>query len=287
MPLIAPILDDRSFEDLFAELRNRIPVYNPAWTDHLDSDPGITLLQLFAYLGEGLQFRFNQIPEATQIAFLKLLGIPLSPARPAQALVRFESKVAKGVSLYAGDQVKAGKTLYTLAQDATVWPLDCVAVARRSLLAEADLADNAKVRDFIAGLDAEIGAVVQASIDALELGTDGHVAPYEILTLPSDGTGEPLDFSATVDGYVWIAVLLSPDAPFALADVADKTLGLQRVEGRSLSLSLGFSPAQWFPTIDQSPVCAAGEGPTFLVRANRSPLKVSILARSYERAQRQ
>ena len=56
MPLIAPILDDRSFEDLFAELRNRIPVYNPAWTDHHDSDPGITLLQLFAYLGEGLQF---------------------------------------------------------------------------------------------------------------------------------------------------------------------------------------------------------------------------------------
>src|SRR5574338_470355 len=173
----APVLDDRSFEDLFAELRNRIPVYNPAWTDHLDSDPGITLLQLFAYLGEGLQFRFNQIPEATQIAFLKLLGIPLHPARPAQALVRFESKVAKGVSLYAGDQVKAGKTLYTIAQDATVWPLDCVAVARRSLLAEADLADNAKVRDFIAGLDAEVGAAVQASIDALELGEDGHVAP--------------------------------------------------------------------------------------------------------------
>jgi len=54
MPLIAPVLDDRSFEDLFAELRNRIPVYNPTWTDHLDSDPGITLLQLFAYLGEGL-----------------------------------------------------------------------------------------------------------------------------------------------------------------------------------------------------------------------------------------
>jgi hypothetical protein len=98
MPLIAPILDDRSFEDLFAELRNRIPVYNPAWTDHLDSDPGITLLQLFAYLGEGLQFRFNQIPEATQIAFLKLLDLPMQPARPAQALVRFESKVANGAS---------------------------------------------------------------------------------------------------------------------------------------------------------------------------------------------
>jgi len=273
MPLIAPILDDRSFEDLFAELRNRIPVYNPAWTDHLDSDPGITLLQLFAYLGEGLQFRFNQVPEATQIAFLKLLGIPLYPARPAQALVRFESKLANGVSLYAGDQVKAGKTLYTLSQDATVWPLDCVAAARLALLSEADQANDAKVAAYLSKLESEQRVAVQASIDALALETNQHIAPYEVNTLSSDGTGEPLDYAATVDGCVWIAVLLSPDAPFALADIADPDLGLKRVDGRSLSLSLGFSPAAWFPTIDEAPVCAAGDGPSLVWQASRGTLK--------------
>lgn len=273
MPLIAPILDDRSFEDLFAELRNRILVYNPAWTDHLDSDPGITLLQLFAYLGEGLQFRFNQVPEATQIAFLKLLGIPLYPARPAQALVRFESKLANGVSLYAGDQVKAGKTLYTLSQDATVWPLDCVAAARLALLSEADQANDAKVAAYLSKLESEQRVAVQASIDALALETNQHIAPYEVNTLSSDGTGEPLDYAATVDGCVWIAVLLSPDAPFALADIADPDLGLKRVDGRSLSLSLGFSPAAWFPTIDEAPVCAAGDGPSLVWQASRGTLK--------------
>lgn len=273
MPLIAPILDDRSFEDLFAELRNRIPVYNPAWTDHLDSDPGITLLQLFAYLGEGLQFRFNQVPEATQIAFLKLLGIPLYPARPAQALVRFESKLANGVSLYAGDQVKAGKTLRTLSQDATVWPLDCVAAARLALLSEADQANDAKVAAYLSKLESEQRVAVQASIDALALETNQHIAPYEVNTLSSDGTGEPLDYAATVDGCVWIAVLLSPDAPFALADIADPDLGLKRVDGRSLSLSLGFSPAAWFPTIDEAPVCAAGDGPSLVWQASRGTLK--------------
>lgn len=273
MPLIAPILDDRSFEDLFAELRNRIPVYNPAWTDHLDSDPGITLLQLFAYLGEGLQFRFNQVPEATQIAFLKLLGIPLYPARPAQALVRFESKLANGVSLYAGDQVRAGKTLYTLSQDATVWPLDCVAAARLALLSEADQANDAKVAAYLSKLESEQRVAVQASIDALALETNQHIAPYEVNTLSSDGMGEPLDYAATVDGCVWIAVLLSPDAPFALADIADPDLGLKRVDGRSLSLSLGFSPAAWFPTIDEAPVCAAGDGPSLVWQASRGTLK--------------
>lgn len=273
MPLIAPILDDRSFDDLFAELRNRIPVYNPAWTDHLDSDPGITLLQLFAYLGEGLQFRFNQIPEATQLAFLKLLDLPLQPARPAQALVRFENKVANGVTLYAGDQVKAGKTLFTLTQDATIWPLDCVTVARRSLLSEEALASPENVKKFVAGLDTEVGAAVQASMDALKLGASDHVAPYETMTLVSDGSGTAVDFSATVDGCVWIGVLVSPDAKVDNKGITDPAKDLQRVDGRTLSLSLGFSPATAYPDIDQAPVCAAGDGPSLIWQASLAALK--------------
>ena len=45
-------LDDRTFEQLQIELRRRIPAYTPEWTDHNESDPGITLMQLFAWLGE-------------------------------------------------------------------------------------------------------------------------------------------------------------------------------------------------------------------------------------------
>ena len=80
MPLRSPILDDRSYAQLRDELVARIPVYTPEWTDHHPSDPGITLLELFAFLGENLLFRFNQIPDATKLAFLRLLDIPLRPA---------------------------------------------------------------------------------------------------------------------------------------------------------------------------------------------------------------
>ena len=52
MALIGPILDDRTYEQLRDELVRRIPVYTPEWTDHNESDPGIALLELFAYLGE-------------------------------------------------------------------------------------------------------------------------------------------------------------------------------------------------------------------------------------------
>ena len=87
MPLPTPILDDRSWQQLRDELVRRIPVYTPEWTDHNASDPGITLLELFAFLGENLLFRFNQVPEATRLEFLRLLQVPLRPAQPARALL--------------------------------------------------------------------------------------------------------------------------------------------------------------------------------------------------------
>jgi Baseplate J-like protein len=269
VPLIAPILDDRSFEDIFAELRNRIPVYTREWTDHNDSDVGITLLQLFAYLGEGLQFRFNQIPEATHVAFLKLLDLPMQPARPAQALMRFESKVANGIALYGGDQVKAGKTLFTLTQDATIWPLDCVAVARRSLLSEEELAKPSRVLEFIQSLDPEVRVAVQGSVDAVKSAKGGDaVAPYETVTMASDGSSPSIDFSGTVDGCVWLAVLASADLKIPVADLPDPVKGLKRVDGRTLSLSVGFSPKAWFPTIDEAPACAQENGPSLVWQAS-------------------
>ena len=50
MPLVAPNLDDRAFADIYAEALTLIPRYTPEWTDFNDSDPGITLVQLFAWM---------------------------------------------------------------------------------------------------------------------------------------------------------------------------------------------------------------------------------------------
>jgi len=49
MPLTLPVLDDRSFDDLVAEARALIPALAPEWTNHNPSDPGITLIELFAW----------------------------------------------------------------------------------------------------------------------------------------------------------------------------------------------------------------------------------------------
>jgi hypothetical protein len=76
MPIQLPNLDDRTFDDLVEEARGLIPAYGPTWTDHNESDPGITLIELFAWLAEMLVYRANQVPDRHVVAFLRLLNGP-------------------------------------------------------------------------------------------------------------------------------------------------------------------------------------------------------------------
>lgn len=82
-------LDDRNFDDLMEECLLRIPRYCPEWTDHNISDPGITLVELFAWLTDQMLMRFNQVPRKNYIAFLELLGIRLQPPTPARVSQTF------------------------------------------------------------------------------------------------------------------------------------------------------------------------------------------------------
>lgn len=251
MPLIAPVLDDRTFEQLRTELVNRISVYNPEWTDYNRSDPAITLLELFAYMGEGLQFRFNQIPEATQLAFLKLLDIPLQAARPARALLRCNTKLPGGVALYGGDQVKAGSTSFSLTGDAQVWPVDCVSLGRQPSPMPDEL------------LEPELFAAVQGSLDAVaqQQPNLAAIATYSTALLEADGSSAPIDFAASVDGCVWIAILKDPG------------INLAPAAGQAVRLNLGFVPTNVFPSIDEvGPCSGAGRSASLEWRASAAAL---------------
>jgi predicted phage baseplate assembly protein len=89
-----PPLDDRTYDDIVREVRTRIARYAPewrpgasAWTDVNDSDPGVTLTQVFAWLSEMLLYRMNRVPALNYIKFLQLIGIELRAAEPARAEV--------------------------------------------------------------------------------------------------------------------------------------------------------------------------------------------------------
>ena len=85
-------LDDRRFQDLVSEARLRIHRACPEWTEHNVSDPGITLIELFAWMTEMTIYRLNRVPDKLHVALMELLGIrldgptgaPTDAALPAQ-----------------------------------------------------------------------------------------------------------------------------------------------------------------------------------------------------------
>jgi len=89
MTLPDPHLDTRSFADLIAEARTRIPRYTPEWTNFNDSDPGMTLVKLHAWMTETILHELDRVPELNYLKFLRLLGIHLRPAYPARAELAF------------------------------------------------------------------------------------------------------------------------------------------------------------------------------------------------------
>jgi predicted phage baseplate assembly protein len=82
-------LDDRRFQQLVTEARERVAAACPEWTDHNVSDPGITLIELFAWMTDMLVYRINRVPEKLHARLLELLDIRLQPPAPAETDVRF------------------------------------------------------------------------------------------------------------------------------------------------------------------------------------------------------
>jgi hypothetical protein len=105
MPLQPPDLDSRTYDDILRDLQFRIPRYTKEWTNYNDSDPGTTLLQLFAWLSEQMLYQMNQVPMRNYVKFLKLLGQELQPAQPARARLTFVTSggttIASPVPLHA------------------------------------------------------------------------------------------------------------------------------------------------------------------------------------------
>lgn len=139
MSLIAPKLDDRHFQDLVDEAKKRIPHYVKEWTDHNVSDPGVTLIELFAWMTDVLLYRLNQVPDKHYVKFMEMLGITLQPPQPAKVPVTFwlSAPQATAVTIPAGTEVASTRTetessiVFTTDTDFVVQPPELTAVISR------------------------------------------------------------------------------------------------------------------------------------------------------------
>jgi predicted phage baseplate assembly protein len=112
MSLKAPNLDDRKFQDIVREARSKIPLYCPDWTDYNLSDPGITLIELFAWMVDMLLYRLNRVPEKNYIKFMDLIGIHLEPPKAAVVDVTFQLSASqpRALTIPRGTEVATVRT---------------------------------------------------------------------------------------------------------------------------------------------------------------------------------
>ena len=198
MPLVPPSLDDRRFDDLVEDLIARIPAHTPEWTNPRLGDPGRTLIELFAWLGDALLYRANLIPERQRLVFLKLLGMGLRPAQPTRGIVRlgYAQETELGAHTLAPQgQIKGPVPFETLAET-TVLPLTAEAYIKRRL----DVAETARRSELLEGL---------ARIHRI----GGALKAYETTPVFAGSRAEPAGvdvFAASADRALWIALLAPP-----------------------------------------------------------------------------
>jgi hypothetical protein len=195
MPLQIPNLDDRKYQDLLTEALARIPVHNPEWTNFNKSDPGVTIVELFAFLTESLLYRANQVPERNRKKFLSLLGLPLQPAAAARGLVTFTNDRGplQTFTLNADIEVRAGQIPFQTEAGLDVLPVEARAFIKRTLQI-----DDERLKDYYRSLYFSFQGTNPPQ----------QLVLYQTTLLTSIGAGGIDLTTGTVDGALWIALLL-------------------------------------------------------------------------------
>jgi hypothetical protein len=185
------LLDDVRFQELVSEARTRIVRHAPEWTEHNVSDPGITLIELYAWLTELLVYRINRIPERLHFGLLALVGVQPRPPECASVPVRFiVDQPGGGAVVPAGTEVASARTagsesvVFQTAAELVV-PRECRLATRSGNLSSVGDA-------LLLGFDSPIaGLVIQLLVESSR--AEGSINPDD----------PPLQWEASVGDGEW------------------------------------------------------------------------------------
>lgn len=118
--MLEPIsLDNQGFEEIFRKARSQISEIYPAWTDYNYHDPGITILEMLAFLKEAQQFHMNYNNPQVLKNFLALLGGVEKDTVPAILELDFKDGLTlkKGSKFWTQDICMESSELLTVVPD--------------------------------------------------------------------------------------------------------------------------------------------------------------------------
>jgi predicted phage baseplate assembly protein len=228
MPIRPPALDDRGFADLAADMVRRVAAHTPEWTDLREGDPGRTLIDLFAWMGDTILYRANLIPERQRLAFLRLLGKPLRAATPAQGLVQvtIDDPAATATVVLPRRHAIAKPVHFELDTELPVLPVEGAAYIKR----RPGAAERAQMRALLDDLKQLYGIA-------------GNPEAYVTTPVFAGGAAESAGrdiVAASIDKCLWFA-LLAPTPEEAIKAAVRHTLG-GGDDNRRVALSIGVAP---------------------------------------------
>ena len=180
MSLPKPMLDNRTYTQLVAEGTAQIARLCPGWTNYNAADPGITLLELFAWLSEQNLYRTDRVPDEMVRAFLRLVEIAPQPPGVADTVVLLSAPAAVALP----DRVQlvdaANAITFETREALTVLTAHLVQLLTGgdapADVTAANLAPYDPTRDPTAGSFAPFGAASKPGM-ALYLGFDAALGP--------------------------------------------------------------------------------------------------------------
>jgi predicted phage baseplate assembly protein len=265
-----PNLDDRRFQDLVDDAKRLVQQRCAEWTDHNVSDPGVTLIETFAFMTDELLYRLNRVPDRLYITFLDLLGVRLHPPTPARVDVTawLSAPPTEDVVLPAASEVA---TLRSTQDDAVVFATttDLVMPPRRLAHVLTRAAGSDPVgRDDAISLATEFACFSDqpAYDDALLLGLD-EAAPSCVIGLRFechvqgvgvDPTAAPLVWEAW-DGTSWVGCEVDRDDTGGLNRPGDVVVHVPRRHTASViaKVRAGWLRCRVVPAADGYPFYTA------------------------------
>ena len=190
-------LDDRTFQDIVDEAKKRIAASCPDWTDHNVSDPGITLVELFAWMTEMILYRLNQVPEKNYIKFMELLGLKLREPEPArtEVTIYLSSPQSQSLTIPQGTEVATLRTetrpsvVFSTDADLEIIPPVLKALLTREMPGRSQGKPKYQSHNLqrlgVAGSDVEVFGDPPQIGDALYLGFEDDLS-YHVLGLEFD-----------------------------------------------------------------------------------------------------
>ncbi len=244
MALAAPKLDDRSFQELVDEAKKRIPHYCREWTDHNVSDPGVTLIELFAWMTDIILYRLNRVPDLHYIKFMEMLGITLKEPVSAKVPVSFWLSAPQDTSVIIpkGTEVASTQTetepsiVFTTDTDfmveAPVLKQVISRIASTSKAAQKQYIDQ-NVRRLEAGFEGvELFSGVPQVDDAFYFGFENnignHILAFELNCDPASGAG----IDPSMPPFVWEASTGDKEKRWALCTQEEDTTRGFNLQGR-------------------------------------------------------